>query len=501
MSILDYVVEETRNYLESMPKSIRKKRGQFFTTRPTAEYMASMFDLSSVGSEVSILDPGSGTGILAAALIDRLSNESIINKINLTCYETDEEVLTVLFKNLEYIKQNISIDFEYTILQKDYITSQADDFNRNLFDSSEQKFDCIIGNPPYVRISRNHIAALSMPSVVCGAPNYYFLFASMSVFNLKPNGEMVYIIPRSWTSGAYFKLFREYLLSNSKIERVHLFVSRDKVFGSESVLQETMIIKLIKTQSDSSVVRLTSSNSGMDFSNVSRLDLPYDQMVSGKNLYVYLPISLEQVSVLEKINKLSHTLPDIGLRMRTGIIVDFREQESLRSVQTDNVVPLFYSQHIKNGRVHHEPSGKQFDWVILDNTSLIQLNKNYLFLKRFTAKEEPRRLQAGIYLSSDFNEFAYIGTHNKINYIDNVDKSPLCQNEVYGLYGIFNSTIYDQYYRILNGSTQVNSTEVNSIPVPPREKIMEIGKRLIAQSSLSTDTCDHILEEVVYGEN
>ncbi len=37
---------------------------------------------------------------------------------------------------------------------------------------------------------------------------------------------------------------------------------------------------------------------------------------------------------------------------------------------------------------------------------------------------------------------------------------------VYGLYVLFNSTIYDEYYRILNGSTQVNSTEINAMPVP-----------------------------------
>ena len=53
-------------------------------------------------------------------------------------------------------------------------------------------------------------------------------------------GEMVYIIPRSWTSGAYFKRFREYFLTEGKLEHIHLFVSRNKVFDKESVLQETI---------------------------------------------------------------------------------------------------------------------------------------------------------------------------------------------------------------------------------------------------------------------
>lgn len=65
----------------------------------------------------------------------------------------------------------------------------------------------------------------------------------MSMFNLKADGEMVYIIPRSWTSGAYFKQFRKRFFEEGALEHIHLFVSRDKVFEKESVLQETIIIK------------------------------------------------------------------------------------------------------------------------------------------------------------------------------------------------------------------------------------------------------------------
>ena len=66
---------------------------------------------------------------------------------------------------------------------------------------------------------------------------------------------------------------------------------------------------------------------------------------------------------------------------------------------------------------------------------------------------------------------------------------------VYGLYVIFNSSIYDTYYRILNGSTQVNSTEINAMPVPEIEIIQEIGRKLIKTKDLSESTCDKILEE------
>ena len=85
---------------------------------------------------------------------------------------------------------------------------------------------------------------------------------------------------------------------------------------------------------------------------------------------------------------------------------------------------------------------------------------------------------------------------NKVNFIEGL-KQDLTDEQVYGLYVLFNSTIYDQYYRILNGSTQVNSTEVNAMPVPPLKQIEQLGKELIESNDLSVETCDKILEVLI----
>lgn len=222
--MLDYVIKQTMSFLENMPKSKRKKKGQFFTSAETAMFMADMFDLSDCEGSVSVLDPGAGTGILSIAFLERLMSLSSDINASLTCYETDPEVLPVLKSNLEYAKSEYPGRIEYRVLEEDYILSQSNDFEENLLANEDPlKYDYIIANPPYLRVMRDHPAAMSMPKVVHGAPNLYFLFAAMSLFNLKNEAEMVYIIPRSWTSGAYFKAFREYLLSVGKIEQIHLF--------------------------------------------------------------------------------------------------------------------------------------------------------------------------------------------------------------------------------------------------------------------------------------
>lgn len=72
----------------------------------------------------------------------------------------------------------------------------------------------------------------------------------------------------------------------------------------------------------------------------------------------------------------------------------------------------------------------------------------------------------------------------------------MCESEevVYGLYALFTSTLYDDYYRLLNGSTQVNSTEVNSIPVPSKDIIRKMGRELM-NTEINETNCNLITDK------
>ena len=327
---------------------------------------------------------------------------------------------------------------------------------------------------------------MAMPEVCYGAPNLYFLFWAMGINNLKEGEEMVYIIPRSWTSGAYFERFRKYLFKHCVITNIHIFGSRDKVFDGESVLQETMIIKVRKTKTKPQFIEMSSSETS-DFADIKYYKVDYDTIVA-PNQFVFLVTSQEEAEILSRVNSQTNTLESDDLRMRTGIIVDFRAREVLRDTEEEGSYPLFYSQHIRNGRVSW-PVGREAEYIVTDRIGYLQENTDYLFVKRFTSKEEKRRLQCGIYLKADHGQYKYISTQNKINYIK-------CDTPevAYGLYVLLNSTLYDSYYRILNGSTQVNSTEINLMPVPSKEAIRQMGQELIGQE-LTEQNCDNIVNK------
>lgn len=495
-NMLKAVYQSTKEYIDEMPKTKRKQYGQFFTSLETALFMASLFSPPIDRKTVTVLDAGAGTGILSAAMIDYLQAFPWLEKIILTCYETDENVLCLLRDNLARLAETSCIKVEYSIITENYILSQQTEYNGMLgANPNPLKFDYVIGNPPYMKIAKDAPEAKAMPNVCYGVPNLYFLFATMGLFNADYNGEMVYIIPRSWTSGAYFKSFRQYFLSEGALEHIHLFGSRDKVFDKESVLQETMIVKVRKSFQKPETIMITSTQSNKDFEHIASLEVPYNLVVSGSDFYVYLLTSKEEIKVLQELNKWTDTLPSVGLKMKTGLTVDFRNKEVLRNSPSDNTVPLFYSQHIQSGKVVF-PTGKENEYISTEQQGLLQKNRNYLFVKRFTAKEEPRRLQCGVYLSKRYPEYEMISTQNKINFIDGAKELSECI--IFGLYVLFNSTFYDYYYRMLNGSTQVNSTEINSMPIPPLSVIEEMGKTFIENRDWSESGCDQILRSYLW---
>lgn len=492
-NMLENIVEKTTQYIYNMPKKERKKYGQFFTSMETARYMAGMFVLPENRKTVAVLDAGAGSGILSCAMLERLDSADHVEAIEITCYETDKNVLPLLRENLSYMQGHCSKKVKIEIITENYITSQALDFNHMLGgDWNPGKYDMVIGNPPYMKISKDAPEAVAMPTVCYGAPNLYFIFASMGLFNLKQDAEMVYIIPRSWTSGAYFKRFREYFLSEGKLIQIHLFGSRNKVFDKEHVLQETIIVKVQKTRKRPETVTITSTKTNKDFHECTSLTVPYNLVVSGDELYVYLVTDQSEVKVLDQLHQWDKTLPALGLRMKTGLTVDFRNRDILRDKEEEGAIPLFYAQHIKQGEVQF-PIQKEHEYVVTEQKGLMQDNRNYLFMKRFTAKEEHRRLQCGVYLAKNFPQYSRISTQNKINFIDGLF-TEMSECLVYGLYVLFNSTIYDEYYRILNGSTQVNSTEINAMPVPDLEMIQEMGRKIMKSKDLSEKNCNLILE-------
>jgi len=189
MMTLEQAYAKTTAFVESIPKKERKRYGQFFTSKKSASFMASLFTPDNNKTALSILDAGAGTGLLTVALVERLREKGYSGHITVTCYETDEKVLATLTANMQQLAERCSIEF--TIRTENYLLEN---------EQQTQQYDYVIGNPPYLKIPKDAPEALAHPEVCHGAPNLYFIFWAKSIQQMKDGGELVYIIPRSWTS-------------------------------------------------------------------------------------------------------------------------------------------------------------------------------------------------------------------------------------------------------------------------------------------------------------
>ncbi len=352
-SLVEFANKLGMLYNAQNTKSLKKDKGQFFTPDSVAKFMA---ELSSTSKEsVSILDPGAGVGILSAALIEKLTAERKVKKINLVCYETDKQILPYLRLLLEETKKNLPkrVSFNYKIVEKDFVASNASKLtmdSNNHVRTDEVLFDIIISNPPYFKLNKSDLEMAQFKDIVSGQPNIYFFFMAIAAKLLNHGGEMIFITPRSFCSGLYYSKFRKWLIERVNFENIHLFDSRKELFSKESVLQENIITKFTKREVKK--IKISKTFNG-DFSKRHTIIVSKGDVIYKSNGYVFfrIPSNEEELKVIKELDKLPCNFYKLGIKISTGKVVAFRNREHLQKNITKDSVPLLWMHNIKNGKI------------------------------------------------------------------------------------------------------------------------------------------------------
>jgi adenine-specific DNA-methyltransferase len=512
---VDYACRLGELYCLNSSAEKKKKNGQYFTPAAIADLMAAQ--LTQKNDTVKILDPGAGVGILSCALCEHLASQSHRPaKIELVSYETDKEILYPLKKTLVFLKQFLEkkgVHLDFQIKEEDFILKYAHNLqNTPLFfnqDKEETKYDICISNPPYFKLSKSDPRAIAASGIVHGQPNIYSLFMATAVSVLKIGGEMIFITPRSFTSGNYFRLFREKFFELAKPEFIHLFDSRKAAFKKDGVLQENIILKakrLDNWQTDPAKHSIVISSCGgiNDIESATKTKMPLIDLIDldTNNKVLKIPNIRKGENIFAKFSSFHGTLEAYGLKISTGPVVAFRAEQFFteENAKQENIAPLLWLHNIKAMKilwpVYKRKKSQHFKSTSESSPLLIR-NSNYVLLRRFSAKEEPRRLIASPFIGKLY-PYESIGLENHINYIHR-PKGVLREEEAWGLAVLYNSSYYDNYFRDINGSTQVGATEINSIPLPPLEVIVEIGKMAMSNAE-ALDNID-LLADVAFNES
>lgn len=476
----------------------RAKIGQFLTPAKIARFMASLFEQET--DHVRILDPGAGTGVLFAACVDSIiARRKRPSSVQVVAYETDEGVLPHLRQTMECCESACTaagINFCWDIRADDFVETVLHETEHCLF--AGQRFTHAILNPPYMKIEGCSATHKLLKDAGIVVPNLYAAFVSLAARVLAPGGEMVAITPRSFCNGLYFRPFRVSILEMASLRRIHVFESRSKAFGDDDVLQENVIYHMVRAASKPRNVELSSSED-IDFSKMKSRLVPYERVVlpGDRDAFIHLLLNDKDDSVMGKMRGFVTSLAELGLEVSTGRVVDFRATQFLRFAAEQGAVPLIHPFNFKGGFVIW-PGALTKKPVAIANTAatrdLTVPAGYYVLTKRFSSKEEPRRVVAAVYDPTRIRA-PFVGFENHLNYF-HPNGRDLSSALAKGLTLYLSSSLFDQYFRLFSGHTQVNATDLRKMPYPSLGQLLRLGGR-VEDRMPEQKTIDSILEKEV----
>lgn len=478
--------------------------GQFFTNAPISTYMASMFE--SIEGNVEVLDPGCGPCSLTAAFVDEALKRKTCKSIDATVCDIETRIFSYATESLSLCKSTFEKaggNFNSNFSQSDYILNGCDNYGVS---DKGISYTHVIMNPPYKKISTSSEYRQALKAAGIETVNLYAGFVALAIQQLVHGGELVVIIPRSFCNGPYYQAFRSFMLKETAIRHIHIFDSRSNAFSGDKVLQENVIVHLVKGE-DQNEVTITSSpvadfhldeeSQTVTASDMTTRTVPFSSIVTpnDKQKFIHVAANNRDQAIIEKLAPFNSTLDELEIKVSTGPVVDFRHKDDLRKNIEPGAVPLIYPVHLSGG-VNWPLDSKKPNAIAVSKKSKSWLWKHcgqYVIVRRFSSKEERRRIVATFYDSGLPGEL--IGFENKLN-VFHKNKTGLDVDLALGLYVYLNCSLLDKYYRLFGGHTQVNATDLRNIHYPTAEILRSIGSK-IETPDLTQKEIDQVIEKEI----
>jgi adenine-specific DNA-methyltransferase len=259
------------------------------------------------------------------------------------------------------------------------------------------------------------------------------------------------------------------------MDRLHTFESRSTVFSDTGVLQENLVMSATRGGARGKVV-LSVSHGHTD--QPTEHVVGYQEIVRPGDPHQFLRIAAgeEATTVAELMASMPAALADLDVQVSTGRVVDFRSRENLREGAEDDCVPLIYPGNLRNGAVDWPRDiRKAQGFAVLSEADrkLLVPSGYYVAVKRFSAKEERRRIVAAVW-DPRANGATDVAFENHLNIL-HYKGAGLDHALAVGLSLWLNSSLVDQFFRTFSGHTQVNATDLRSLRFPALETLRALG--------------------------
>jgi adenine-specific DNA-methyltransferase len=305
-------------------KHLKKDLGIFFTPPWVVDFMINLINKKKLNNDSKILEPACGIC-------------QFLHKIN----ETKEKIGVEINKEvIEYIN-NHNLNKNIKIIHNDFL----------LWETNE-KFDLIIGNPPYgipstskhykIKIDNNTKNKYKkLYETWYGKYNVYGAFIEKSIKLLKENGELIFIIPATFMILDEFKKLRKFLSENGKTEIIYM---GSEIFKPEANIT-TVILKFTKLEKNKLILY------DKNISNIVTINNNWNGEI--------ILFSTEFTNKINSICSLNiGDIYDIRISPRTPEIKN--NSDIIKSNINNNLLPILNGKNLKIGKITYEPLSGYF---------------------------------------------------------------------------------------------------------------------------------------------
>ena len=312
-----------------LDNKVKKENGIFFTPSNIIQICIDEILEYSINNEITIkniLEPCCGS----CEFINSLNQN--FNNINITGVENNKIIFEKI-KNISSSKNSIKL------------------INKNFFEFNGEKFDLIIGNPPFYVIPKNNVDQ-KYYKYFDGRPNIFLLFIINSLKKLNENGLLCFVLPVNFLNCIYYNKLRSYINSNYFIINIINCKSSNYI----DTQQETIILIIQKTKSK--------------FKNI-------DFCLNIDKYYIYN--NKLNINILKSLIKDSNSLNYLGFDVKVGNIVWNEKKNKLTDDSTKTL--LIYNSNIKNNEFNIQSFKNKDKKNYIDlkgkNDIVLVLNRGY----------------------------------------------------------------------------------------------------------------------------
>ena len=484
-------------YTAMMPGGVRARQGAYYTPPALCEGLLDMATEAGVDWRTArILDPACGGGAFLSPVARRMAR-------SLRDCEAKIAVQTIQrrlhgFELDSFAAWMSQVFLDVTLSDLCHLAGMRLNSVVRVCDSLEQtvdgeKFDLVVGNPPYGRITLPAESRKKFQRSLFGHANLYGVFTDLALRFAQPGGVIAYVTPTSFLAGEYFKALRGLLGREAPPVSIDFVATRKGVFAD--VLQETLLatykrggpsrtgkVHFLSSGGDGSVVRTAAGS----------FNLPEDPSRPW-----LMPRTAAQSALVRQVDELPYRLADYGYTVSTGPLVWNRHKASLRDTPGKGRYPLIWAESVRpegvfsfraekrNHKPYFEPKARE-RWVVTEFPCVL--------LQRTTAKEQCRRLIAAELPAAFIAEHGAVVIENHLNMIRPLNGTPKVAPAALAV--LLNSDVVDQVFRCINGSVAVSAYELEALPLPLPEDVEEIERLVNEQASRAT--LEHAVERL-YG--